>query len=91
MMGRETASGRFVVVENIPGYLPMDDDPYVADDWRDALRALVELVRRERDYMIDGGADVGGWLDREAGAAYLVDEGRPHDLGLSFEILPCED
>lgn len=83
-------ASKWIVVENTPGYMPDDDDPYVTDDYRDALRYMVTLVRESRDFSVDGGADIGGWLDREAGAAFLVDEGRPHDLGRYFEVMPLE-
>ena len=79
-------TARYVVVENTPGYMPDDTDPATFTDRREALRYMVGLVRECRDtFYMD--ADVGGWLDRELGAAFLVDEGRPHDLGRSFEIL----
>lgn len=81
----------YVVIENTPGYLPDDDDPASFDDRRAAIRYMVELVRRSRDYSVEGGADIGGWLDREAGCAFLVDEGRPHDLGRCFEVVETEE
>lgn len=80
----------FVVIENTPGYMP-DSEPYPIGSRRDALRVMVDMVRECRDSMREGGADVGGWLDRENGCAFLVDEGRPHDLGRYFEVMPVEE
>lgn len=80
----------YVVIENTPGYLPDDDDPATFDDWRDALRYMVTLVRESRDFSIEGGADIVGWVDRDDGCAYLTDEGRPHDLGRYFEIVETD-
>ena len=82
---------RYVVVENTPGYLPEDEDPATFEDFRSAVRYMIELVRSNRDYRIEGGEDVTGWLDREAGDAFLTDEGRPHDLGRYFCVMPLED
>ena len=83
-------TARYAVIESTPGYMPDDDDPATFTDRREALRYMVRLVREYRDsfYPIN---DFGGWLDREAGCAFLVDEGRPHDLGRYFEIMECEE
>jgi hypothetical protein len=81
----------YIVIENTPGYLPDDDDPATFEDRRDAIRYMIELVRFNRDFRLEGGEDVGGWIDRDAGSAYLVDEGRPYDLGRYFEVIETSD
>ena len=78
---------RYTVIENTPGYLPDDTDPATFDDEREALRHMINLMRTYRDEQAEFGADITGWLDRDALAGYLVDDGRPHDLGRSFEIV----
>lgn len=36
----------FVISSNLPGYLPMDDDPLVApDDWQEAWEAFQEFAK----------------------------------------------
>lgn len=72
----------YVVIENTPGYLPEDDEPAEFETQREALRYMIERMRSYRDEH----EDVGGWIDRENMCGFLVDEGRPHDLGRAFEV-----
>lgn len=53
---------RYIAVSNVPGYLPMDDEPSEFDNPRDAWAHLVEL--RERDE--ENGFDLASEAPRDA-------------------------
>jgi hypothetical protein len=84
----------YVVIENMPGYLPMDDDPFVTDDLRSANEALQGMVERHCDFLADGGESFtvswdGDYPDESWSCAVVTD--RPHDLGMWFGIVEAED
>ena len=82
----------YVVVENTPGYMPEDDDPFVGT-WEDACEAMDDTIR----FLVDQGYTVvanegtgfrlpGGirrtWLD--------VPEAHSHSLPRVVEVMPYE-
>lgn len=48
---------QFVATINVPGYLPMDDDPPVFDTAREAWDYLAEERRRDEDDVVMTGMD----------------------------------
>jgi hypothetical protein len=85
---------RFVVINNTPGYLPEDDDPFVTEDYSEAVRALNEDVERYVETFADMGTELRvEWglasADNLAGAA-VYDDSREHDLGRWFSIVRDE-
>ena len=76
----------YVVVENTPGYLPDDDNPFETRDLEEAKQAIKDEVQRLCDHLdeIDEPYQV-HWA--EDGTAAFVQEDREHALGRSFEIL----
>ena len=77
----------WVVIENTPGYLPDDDEPFVTDDLSAAIAHAAELADYYREHD-DWEYDVEGSDD---GMSYYVSErDNPRDLGRVIEVLPCE-
>lgn len=87
--------------QNIPGYLPMADEPNIAEDFDSAKRCLISDMDRVADQEAmaeDGEAyaeeisaameDVNLWSQPDA--IHVSDPKREHDLGLAFWIAePC--
>jgi hypothetical protein len=98
-------AARYVATINVPGYLPMDDDPPVFDTAADAWGYLVaERERAEEDvaYDDDEVSDCLADLRRIAesasyglrfGTAYGGTPGYEgeHDLGLAYSVMVAED
>jgi hypothetical protein len=78
----------YVATINVPGYLPMDDDPPVFDTAREAWEYLYEEHERAVDgaeaWREDDGIDIHN-MDRE-GVIYASTPGYEgdHDLGLAY-------
>lgn len=90
---------------NIPGYLPMADEPNIADTWDAARDGLLEDMEHEADaaYEEESGEtltmseaidaamiEVRSW---ETGADIYVNpsSSRPHDLGLAYWVTACAE
>lgn len=88
-------------IVNVPGYLPMDDDPPVFDEPREAWQYLVsEIDRSWDDYPDDeNGACVDAHtqlhnIDQSAvGTIYAGSPGYQgdHDLGLAYSVTGCNE
>lgn len=84
----------YVVIENTPGYMPEDDDPFETDSLEDAKTALRDNVERHLDFLADD-PDIGpdgpsvSW-DVDGMSCYVVSSEHEHDLGRVFEILERE-
>lgn len=97
---------KYLAVVNVPGYLPMADEPAEFDSARDAWEYLADERRRDEDDLGDGEysetvdalarqADA-GWLvcDFErVGAVYGPTPGYDgsHDLGLSYSVTVADE
>lgn len=95
----------YVATVNIPGYLPMDDDPPVFDTIEDAWAYLAAERERSEDYAAD--ADEYDYSDtfnaliiaaagvhgHHAGTIYGGTPGYDgdHDLGLAYTVTETED
>ena len=90
-LGRITPQ-QFVVIENTPGYLPEDDDPFVTDDYSAAVEYLNERAAEYADdpdgnYRVEYGLASSGNY-----AAVLVhDDGKSHDLGRWIAVENYDD
>ena len=87
---------RYIVIENTPGYLPEEDDPYVTDDLESAKAYMTERVGSYCEYLCEGY----DWRDDyspdvtkgdDGMYAYVYDPERTHDLGRYFGVEPYED
>lgn len=81
----------YVVIENTPGYLPEDDDPYTTDDLESAREYLKERVESYCDHLAEGydyadDYEPNVWWDRDLTHATVEDPRRAHDLGRVFSI-----
>jgi hypothetical protein len=82
----------FVVIENTPGYLPVDDDPATFEDYADAVAYLNERAAEYADdpdgnYRVEYGIASGDNL-----AAVIVhDDDKIHDLGIVIQVLIDQD
>lgn len=72
----------YVVIENTPGYLSEDDDPFITDDYAAAVAYLNERAAEYADDP-DGSYRVEyGWASGDNYAAVMVwDDSKTHDLG----------
>lgn len=91
----DTQPDRYVVIENTPGYLPEDDDPFVTEDYSAAVDYLNERAKEyeEGGPMGDGNYTVHWGIASSANfAAVLIqDNDRTHDLGRYIGIERYED
>lgn len=86
---------QYIVIINVPGYLPEDDDPYITDDYASAVQYMNEEVERSAEIISEGEGIPRiewGWASaNNYAAAMLYDDSREHDLGISFAIELCEE
>lgn len=89
---------RFVVIENTPGYLPENDDPFITDDYEEAVKEGYHLVEQICDEYIDSFEDgIPGLytVQHEASqnnyAAWRIIFNEPHKLDRCIEVLEDED
>ena len=91
---REESVVRYVVVENTPGYLPDDGDPFVTADYGAAVEYLYGRAAEFADDP-DGSFRVEfGWASGDNLAAVMVwDDEKVHDLGryIGIEIDHSEE
>jgi hypothetical protein len=84
----------FIVIENTPGYLPDDDDPFITNDYALAVDYLND---RASEYADDPDASYRvkyGWASSDNLAAVMIyDDSSPHDLGryIGIEIYDYDD
>lgn len=83
---------QYIVIENTPGYLPEEDDPFVTDDYSAAVTYMNERAD-EYENDPDGNYRVErGWASRNNYAAVMVyDDNKAYDLGRSITVELCED
>lgn len=74
---------RYTVVENTPGYLPEDDDPFVGDlaECNDVAKERVESLVDEGGYHVVA-HDIGYWRLSNSDSIY--------DLGRVVEVIELE-
>jgi hypothetical protein len=79
----------YVVIENTPGYLPENDDPFTTDDIVRALDVIHEDVERYVDHLEETGERYSvSWSDGHHSCFVSIE--KPHDLGRVFEIVEQE-
>jgi hypothetical protein len=84
-----TDTQSYIVIENTPGYLPDDDDPFVTDDYSEAVEYLNE---RCAEYEEIGLRVEYGWASSgNYAAAGVFDDSKTHDLGRWIGIELLED
>lgn len=90
---------------NIPGYLPMADEPNTAQSWEGARAALLDDMSREAEscYAMDDDETIAtgvatdvamGEVRRwETGQDIYVNNAtdRPHDLGVAYWLIACNE
>ena len=89
--------------QNIPGYLPMADEPNICETWEDARAGLLDDIERAGDmvdlddYAPGWGAsweqaleDVRTWETGEDIYVNVCSDG-PHDLGVSYWVVACAE
>jgi hypothetical protein len=80
---------KYVVIENIPGYLPMDDEPATFSNRKDADKYAAELAAQAFYSYVEVDRPV-----RKSGNArtgyHIVDPTDQYDLGIVIEILPLD-
>ena len=78
---------QYIVIENTPGYLPEDDDPFITDDYAAAVAYMNERAD-EYENDPDGNFRVDrGWASGNNYAAVMVwDDNKTHDLGRSISV-----
>jgi hypothetical protein len=92
---------KYVATINVPGYLPVDDEPPVFDEAREAWQYLVSEVDRQWDEYPE---DVNGACVEAHTAMHNVDQSQPgtvyaptpgyegsHDLGLAYSVSEVQD
>jgi hypothetical protein len=81
----------YVVIENTPGYLPEEDDPFVTEDLdaarvyaSDRLSSLLDSLLYDTDDL--SVLNISGSFQEDR-SVYVTDTRSPHDLGRVIEIL----
>lgn len=93
--------------QNIPGYLPMADEPNTASTFDEAKRNLIADMENVADTFAPMSGPIDDWDDGSMGDAIAAAQqdlnlwstpgtiyaasDRPHDLGLAFWITTCDD
>ncbi len=79
----------YVVIENTPGYMPDEDEPFETDDYADAV---YYLKQRAEEYEEEGLRVEYGWASSANLAAVMVyDDSKTHDLGRYIGIELAEE
>lgn len=85
------AKTTYTVVQNIPGYLPMDDEPATLTSKREAMQYAAQMARE----VVDSYREIDRPV-RKSGDAWrgyhIVDPADPYDLGIAIDIQidsPC--
>ena len=80
--------GRFIVIENTPGYMPDDDDPFSTEDYSEAVAHMNELADEyendpDHTYRVERGI-----ASQDNYAAITVwDDSKMYDLGRVIQIV----
>ena len=82
----------YVVIENTPGYMPDDDDPFVTDDLAAAREYAARLARDCADalYGYEDERECDVTITRTSDDSWEIMSNRPHDLGRVVEVMPLE-
>ena len=82
----------YVVIENTPGYMPEDDDPFTTENYAEAVAYLAVRVAEYLDDP-DGNYSVEyGWASRDNLSAVVIhDNDKTYDLGRVIEIVKEEE
>lgn len=91
---------------NVPGYMPMADEPNIFATFDEAKSYMLEELDRAGDHMFDGGTDEEerGLADEYSAAmedlnldsgpgwdAFLPSSTSEHDLGVHYWIVQCSE
>ncbi len=72
----------YIVIENTPGYMPEDDDPFVTDDYSAAVEYLNERAAEyENDESGVYTVEYGIASTDNLAAVIVSDSSKSHDLG----------
>lgn len=92
---------KFIATVNVPGYLPMDDDPPVFDTAHAAWEYLAHERERAEDWAVDDGPFTGDYSKTvddllKANGTGVIYGSTPgyhgdHDLGLAYCVTLVED
>ena len=95
-----TPTTLYAIGQNVPGYLPMADEPYLCTTFDDAKRALIAEMDRSADHAaecdksahadaIDAAMQaVNLWSSPDS--TIVTDPEREHDLGISYWIVAVD-
>ena len=76
---------RYIMIENMPGYLPESDDPPTFDNYSDAMKALDKYWHELMNDNYDCGTIVNGQF------TYYPEDASEHNLGRNVEIISAEE
>jgi hypothetical protein len=83
---------QYVVIENTPGYMPEDEDPFVTDDLGAARECLKDMVERHCEWCDEAGMTYDVWWSEDLTAAEVSNRsGFTYDLGRCFAIVESEE
>lgn len=85
----ETKPDHFYVIENTPGYLPDDDEPFETDSYVDAVAYANQLADEleEQGYETDR-----SWASQDnLYAIHATTAEKMHDLGRNIEIVRSDE
>lgn len=78
---------RYVVIENTPGYLPEEDEPFTTDDYSEAVEYLnARAAEYEQDESGDFTVEYGWASSANFAAVYVTDHSKTYDLGRYIAI-----
>lgn len=88
----------YIMIENTPGYLPEDDDPFISDDYAAVVAYMNQRVEEYVEYLQDD-PDVGPdgvsvtpmASSGNYAAVHVTCNAHEHDLGRWFSVEICED
>ena len=83
---------KYAVIENTPGYLPEEDDPFETDDYQEAVAYMNERAAEYADDP-DGNYEVeyGVASQNNYAAVIIHDRDKTHDLGRVIEVVLNEE
>lgn len=87
---------QYVAIINVPGYLPVDDEPPIFDTAREAWQYLISEVERlwdeypedENEACVEAHTQMHGLNQDEPGTVYAPTPGYEgsHDLGVAYSV-----
>lgn len=82
----------YIVIENTPGYMPEDDDPYITDDYASAVEYLNDRAREYEEDESGAYRVTYGIASADNLAAITIeDTTKAHDLGRWIAVEICHD